>query len=286
VRVRLATVVVLCLLGLPYAGHAAAPVPRIWPLGDSITVGASWPEAVPGGYRTALDGILVRDDYAHLFVGTTTVNDSPTLRADGQVAHDGHGGFRIDQIRRDLDGLAHTRSDDGGHWLTGTSRRRPLTPDDVVVHLGTNDLLQHWDTRRFPTRTGRADLAVAAQRTRFVADLTQRLEGLLGRIHALRPGCRLVVATIVPIDAASYAAVTSAYAASVRALVRRLAARHYPITLVDLDAAFRVGGAPGGSVVPGLVSRDRIHPSAAGYAVMARAFAVAVEQGPRVSHGG
>jgi len=286
VRVRLATVVALCLLGLPHAGHASAPAARVWPLGDSITVGASWPEAVPGGYRTAFDQILSRDGYAHLFIGTSTVNDSPTLRADGQVAHDGHGGFRIDQIRRDLDGLAHRSTDDGGHWLTGTAHRRALMPDVVVVHLGTNDILQRWDTRRFPTRTGRADLSDAAQRSRFVADMTQRLEGLLARIHALRPGCRLVVATIVPIDSPSYAAVMSAYAASVRRLVHRLGVRHYPVTLVDLDAAFRLSEAPGAPVAPGLLSSDRIHPTAAGYIVMAHAFAVAVEQGARVGHRG
>jgi lysophospholipase L1-like esterase len=284
VRVRLATAVVLCLLGLPHAGQAAAPVPRIWPLGDSITVGASWPKPVPGGYRTAFDELLSRDGYAHVFIGTTTVNDSPTLRADGQVAHDGHGGFRIDQIRRDLDGLAHTSTDDGGHWLTGTAKPGRLAPDVAVIHLGTNDILRRWDTHRFPTRTGRADFADLAQRTRFVADMSQRLEGLLGRIHSLRPGCRLVVATIVPIDSPSYAAVMSAYAASVRQLVRRLEARRYPVSLVDLDAAFRLSNAPGAPVAPGLLSSDRIHPSAAGYVVMARAFAVAVEQGARVSH--
>lgn len=290
---RLRALIVIAVAGAlaaPVAGHAsggaatgavtASPVARsarIWPLGDSITYGASWPRPTPGGYRTALDQILTREDFSHRFVGTWRLNSSPTLDADGEAAHDGHSGYRVDQVARDLDGLAHGGTDNGGHWLTGTPRRAALTPDVVLIHLGTNDVLQDWDPRRFPTRTGRAALSNPRQRAEFVADLTRRLATLLDRIQALRPRTELVVATVTPIDTPVLGSVVATYAVSVRRLVAVLRAKGMPITLADVYAAFTLPGARGSSVLPGLLSGDRVHPSALGYAVMARTFAAAIE---------
>lgn len=265
-----------CALAVPTAGHASSSVVRIWPLGDSITVGSSWPRDVPGGYRTDLDEILSRDGYPHLLIGTSTANPSPTLQADGQSAHDGHGGFRIDQVLRDIATAAHGRRDNGGRWLTGIRGRRALSPDIALIHLGTNDILQDWDTRRFPTRTGRADLTSPWQRARFVDDMTSRLDQLIVRIHRLRPKCRMVVATVVPIAGQPLTAVTSEYAASVRHLVLQLRASRYPVILADLYAAFTINAAPGAPVTPGLLTRDGVHPTAAGYAVIGKSFALAV----------
>lgn len=276
-RLRLVAIAtVACALAVPGIGHASNHALRVWPVGDSITLGSSWPQSVPGGYRTDLDEILSRDGYTHQFVGTSTLNPSPSLSADGQTAHDGHGGFRIDQVFRDLTGLAHTRTDFGGHWLTGTRARHAIAPDVALIHLGTNDILQDWDTRRFPTRDQRADLTNAGDRTIFVADMTQRLFQLVARIHTLRPKCRLVIATAVPIASQPYAAVTSAYAASVRHLVLELETHHYPVTLVDAYAAFTVSEAPGSPVAPGLLTRDGVHPTVAGYFMLARLFAAAL----------
>jgi lysophospholipase L1-like esterase len=274
--------VVVAALVRPAVGLASPTGPepvRVWPLGDSITLGASWPRSAPGGYRTGLDEILTHDGYVHAFVGTSTANSSPTLDADDAQAHDGHGGYRVDQVLRDLDGLAHASTDDGGHWLTGRGRRAGLRPDVALIHLGTNDIVQRWDTRRFPTRTGRADLTDARQRRQFVEDLTARLATLVLRIHALRPRCRLVVATAVPIDLQPLGAVSAAYAVEVRDLVSSLSRRHLPVELADLYAAFTADTVPGTPVVPGLLSKDGIHPTAAGYAVMARIFAAATETG-------
>lgn len=258
------------------AGSPSAPL-RVWPLGDSITLGASWPNPAPGGYRTALDQVLARDGVAHKFVGTSALNSSPSLDVDGQAWHDGHGGYRIDQAMADLDGEAHGPTDDGGHWLTGVRARRGLSPDVVLIHLGTNDIVQTWDTRRFPTRDGRADLANARQRAQFVADMTQRLAALIARVHTLRPQCRIILATIVPLAIPKFTSVVSAYAVSVRRLVAQLRARRILAALADIYAAFTVPGAPGQPIGPGLISYDNIHPTAAGYALMARTFANAIE---------
>jgi lysophospholipase L1-like esterase len=281
--VRWRPVVVLTILGAAAAGllpaRAVGPtqVPRIWALGDSITVGVSWPSASPGGYRAPLDQMLTNDGFAHVFVGTGTGNSSATLDARHQSHHDGHSGYRIDQARRDLDGVAGASSDAGGRWLTGVRGRAPLSPDVVLVHLGTNDILQRFDTRRFPTVDGRADLASRGQRTLFVADAVRRLSDLLLRIHALRPHALLVTATVVPIDAPVLAETVAAYAAAVRSLVGRLRARHLPVALVDLYSAFTDKAPPGARTAPGLLSTDNVHPSAAGYAVIARAFVAVLE---------
>jgi len=121
----------------------------------------------------------------------------------------------------------------GGRWLTRPGSAASLNPDVVLIHLGTNDILQRWDSHRFRTRDGRVNLAVLDQRRTFVIDLTARLSDLLLRIHVLRPHATLVVATAVPIDLPGYAEAVADYAASVRLLVDRLRARGLPIALAD-----------------------------------------------------
>jgi lysophospholipase L1-like esterase len=290
-RVLLAAAVALAIGG--HAASAASPgvgagamrpapaqpgVQRIWALGDSITLGASWPNSTPGGYRTGLDQMLAHDGFAHRFVGTSALNSSLTLDEDGQVWHDGHGGYRIDQVMTDLDGIAHAASDGGGRWLTGTRTRVGISPDVVLIHLGTNDVLQDWDTRRFPTRSGRADFSNSRQRAEFVADMTGRLASLIQRIQTLRPSCRIIVATIAPLAGSRFTNAVADYAVSVRKLVSRLRAEQRLVSLADVYAAFMMSAAPGSPVAPGLLSNDNIHPTPAGYTLIARTFAATVEE--------
>ena len=268
------------------AGHPTLPGPggglltgstlKIWPLGDSITYGAS-AQPAPGGYRTSLDQMLTRSGIDHQFIGSWTANSSPTLDLENENHHDGHGGYRVDQIRRDLDGYAHASSDVGGYWLAGRKTSGALSPDVVLIHLGTNDILQRWDTHRFPTRDGRADLSSPRMRGAFVDDLTARLADLVTRIHVLRAHALVVISTIVPIDIPSVAETTSAYADAVRRLVVRLSAAHLPVMLADAYSAFVSTAPPGSRVAPGLMSNDGIHPTPAGYAVLARVFATVLE---------
>src|SRR5690606_20101241 len=69
---------------------------RIMPLGDSITDGLT----VPGGYRIDLWQKLVADGYTIDFVGSQS-NGPASL---GDRDHEGHSGWRIDQIDANIVG--------------------------------------------------------------------------------------------------------------------------------------------------------------------------------------
>ncbi|SDR21859.1 cellulose binding domain-containing protein [Thermostaphylospora chromogena] len=91
---------------------------RIMPLGDSITDGLT----VPGGYRIDLWQKLVADGYTIDFVGSQS-NGPASL---GDRDHEGHSGWRIDQIDANIVG-----------WL------QRYTPRTILLHIGTNDMYQN-----------------------------------------------------------------------------------------------------------------------------------------------
>jgi hypothetical protein len=94
----------------------ARDVIKIMPLGDSITAGDRY-----GGYRRLLYDLLTRDGIRFEFVGSLKGGDIPNAH------HEGHSGWRIDQIES---GIA-------GGWLD------TYRPDLVLLHIGTNDIWQH-----------------------------------------------------------------------------------------------------------------------------------------------
>src|SRR3982750_1961655 len=113
---------------LPPAGPPPPAVPparaesnggvRVMPLGDSITDGFN----VPGGYRIGLWQRLAAGRYTTDFVGSQ-FNGPGGL---GDHDHEGHPGWRIDQTDANITG-----------WL------RTTTPRTVLLHIGTNDVLQN-----------------------------------------------------------------------------------------------------------------------------------------------
>jgi lysophospholipase L1-like esterase len=150
----LVTVGLLAWMPVPFGG-APAPPDRAEPLrvmafGDSITR-----DGMPGeGYRGPLRDLLVGQDHLEIeFVGTQRNGNS-------ELAHEGHGGFRIDQLRGLVDEAMASQA-----------------PDVVLLHAGSNDI-------------GQGNLAwiVAA-----------RLQDLTSRICTLRPRADLFVASIIPI---------------------------------------------------------------------------------------
>src|SRR4051812_28763457 len=131
--------------------HAATAV-KIMPLGDSITDGFN----VPGGYRITLKPKLDAGGYATDLVGT--LSNGPASLTDRE--HQGLTGWRIDQLDANI-----------VTWLQQT------TPDTVLLHAGTNDMIQGVDPANAPTRLG----------------------GLIDKITSTLPNAVVLVASIVPL---------------------------------------------------------------------------------------
>jgi lysophospholipase L1-like esterase len=94
-------------------------IPRvIMPCGDSITDGAAG-SSDDTGYRRELYLALEAAGYPVDFVGSQT-SGIPT---DFDRDHEGHGGWRADQIRDNI-----------SNWLVANP------PDIVLLHIGTNDI--------------------------------------------------------------------------------------------------------------------------------------------------
>jgi lysophospholipase L1-like esterase len=95
---------------------------RIMPLGDSITQSTS----PLNSYRYYLWHLLENRDYRVDFVGSLRgVGGGPPANPDFDMDHEGHSGWRADEI------LANIQM-----WAAQAS------PDIVLLHLGTNDLCQ------------------------------------------------------------------------------------------------------------------------------------------------
>ncbi|MCC0175772.1 hypothetical protein I4641_02100 [Waterburya agarophytonicola K14] len=92
-------------------------------LGDSITQG----DKERNTYRRPLWQKLEEADFTTVdFVGSQTENsDGPNPNPDFDLDHEGHSGFRTDEILLQLD-----------DWVESAQ------PDVVLIHLGTNDILQ------------------------------------------------------------------------------------------------------------------------------------------------
>lgn len=161
---RQSVIVVLVLFGAVWLASLAfwpdptrtcpqggAPI-KIMPLGDSHTDGHN----VPGGYRIDLWKRLVADDLCVDFVGSEF--NGPRTLPDRH--HEGHSGWRIDQI-----------TDSVAEWL---NRWRP---DIVLLMIGGRDLARNDTLDSAPGRLG----------------------ALLDRILQSGPETRVVVASIPPL---------------------------------------------------------------------------------------
>jgi lysophospholipase L1-like esterase len=115
--------IVLVQSALDYTSTVSAwtlsPI-RIMPIGDSITDGVGSTGTV--GYRRPLYKLLSSAGYKVDFVGSQTTG-SPD---DFDRNHEGHSGWRADQIR-----------DSVTAWLNSTP------PDIVLLHIGTNDISEN-----------------------------------------------------------------------------------------------------------------------------------------------
>lgn len=257
--------------------------PSLWPLGDSITYGMSGGTSggketvTPGGYRGMLDAVLNQDGVTYHFVGTSTANSDPVMDTEGENAHDGHPGYRVDQDAADLDGVAGGTSDDGGDWMTRTDA--PVQPDVAIVLLGTNDIIQHYDpATAFPTSNGQADYGDPDQVATFVSDLSSRLQSLLQKIESLHPGTRIVLCDAPPMGITWPDSVTMAYGPAVSELASQESSAGVNVSFVDLWSLFVQRTLHGWAIIQGTLGPDGVHPTSAGYQIIASALRGPVEQ--------
>ncbi|MBB3112853.1 GH43 family beta-xylosidase/uncharacterized protein YjdB/lysophospholipase L1-like esterase [Paenibacillus phyllosphaerae] len=167
---------------------------KVMPLGASITHGFN----IPGGYRIKLWDSIREAGYRVNFVGS--IANGPAALGDND--HEGHPGWRIDQIDAEIDG-----------WMEESR------PDIVLLHAGTNDINQNYD----------------------VANMNVRLEALIDKITAKLPeGGKLYVAQIAPESNADWNAKVQQFNAKVAELVQKKAEAGQPVVLVDMYHALNV----------------------------------------------
>lgn len=197
-RLGTAAASVVLALGSVVASATAAPAEsnggvRVMPLGDSITDGFN----VPGGYRINLWQRMASGGYTVDFVGSG-FNGPAAL---GDHDHEGHSGWRIDQLDANI-----------VTWL------RTSTPRTVLLHIGTNDMNQNFD----------------------IANAPARLSALIDKIRATAPAVELFVAQITPESDPTLEARVQAYNAAIPGVVAQKGSRthlvdmHSAITTADL----------------------------------------------------
>ncbi|GHJ43739.1 lipase [Catellatospora sp. TT07R-123] len=191
---------------------------RVMPLGDSITEGTQ----VPGGYRTGLWQRMAAGGYRVDLVGSQFNGPSGL----GDHDHEGHPGWRIDQIDANITG-----------WLQTT------TPHTVLLHIGTNDVLQNYNLSGAPGR----------------------LSTLIDRVTAAAPSAEVFVATIIPLSNSGQESAARTYNAAIPGIVQNKANAGKHVHLVDMHSALTTAD---------LI--DGIHPTATGYDKMAATWYAAL----------
>ena len=217
------------------SGATGVGAQQILPLGDSITDGFQ----ITGGYRTQLYKRLTNSGAIFSFLGSQTGNASPVLAAGGQTHHEGHSGYRTDQIYNNLLGNDGTAGNNGGHWLDGGNGtgRSAISPNIVLLHIGTNDRTQG---ESIPT-------------------MANKLAILLNMLATNQPTAKVFVASAIPrTDNATYEADQQVYNALIPGLVAAMGTNFH---FVDMHG-----------VVPPTQLADGVHPTQAGYDAMGDAW--------------
>lgn len=167
---------------------------RIMPLGDSITDGVGF----CGGYRAPLYKMLANAKYNVNFVGSQTDNAPAWLP---QPNHEGHSGYRIDQIQSGF-----------VNWA-----KSGASPDIILLLIGTNDYGQDHDP----------------------ANAYKRLDQLITLIATNKPSAKLIVANLtIRTDYPNLeTAIETTFNPNVPSIVAKHAALGQNVSFVDMHAA-------------------------------------------------
>jgi acyl-CoA thioesterase-1 len=170
-----------CIL-LVFSPIAAIGAPlRIMPLGDSLTAGGyneNGMYQIGGGYRVKLDSLLKQSGLDFVFVGS--LENGPG--GFPNRAHEGHTGFRIDQLQGGVKA-----------WLASAQ------PDLILLMIGTNDILQNDDVDQAPSR----------------------FESLLDTIEAALPSAQIIVSATIPTENEDWNLLVQNYNQAISAISNR-----------------------------------------------------------------
>jgi len=195
---------------------------RVMPLGDSITEGTQ----VPGGYRNGLWQRFTSNGFRVDLVGSQ-FNGPASL---GDHDHEGHPGWRIDQIDANIVG-----------WLQTT------TPHTVLLHIGTNDVLQNFNLSTAPNR----------------------LSTLIDHVTNTAPTAEVFVAQIIPLANSSQDGAARTFNAAIPGIVQGKINAGKHVHLVDMHSALTTADLT-----------DGVHPTAGGYDKMAATWLTALRSVP------
>ena len=239
-------------LGMQLQSAQGKDFGQILSLGDSITAGSG----STGGYRDPLYTSLSGNGDSFTFVGSQVETTDSKLINAGQAHHEGHGGYRINDIDGNLTAL-HTGTPydstlNGGHWLDGISSgdnaRPAIYPNIVLLLAGTNDISNgvsvNWYTND---------------------NLKTRMRSLLNDLFAARPDAQVFVGTVTKrtLDHAAQVVEFNAFLPTLLAEPQYAGRKLY---LVDLYTAV------GDNI------SDGVHPNTVGYAAIGGAWYSAIQQ--------
>ncbi|MEO0649586.1 MAG: SGNH/GDSL hydrolase family protein [Planctomycetota bacterium] len=175
-------------------------VPRVLPLGDSITFGTG----VPGGYRFPLSQQLTKAGRPVDFVGTLTSNNPPDFT---DPEHQGHVAWTVDDLIQ-FDGNGVSPDSSIEQILEATE------PESILLHIGTNNMLL-FDGWQFGA---------------------ERVDELLDRIWSVDPEVKVFAATIVPTGDDSTNLTVDYFNEHLREFLWERQNDGFPVRLVDMGA--------------------------------------------------
>lgn len=176
---------------------------KIVALGDSITHAS----AQQNSYRRDLWNQLVRRGYIVDFVGSEnrTKDNTPFLDSSFDPDHEGHWGWRTDEILTGRNGEGNL-----SNWLND------YTPDIALIHLGSNDLFQ-----------GNTTASTIAELRQVIATLRQD-----------NPNVVIFIAQLIPTDNSTWNQRIQTFNAEIPQLVSDEARGDSPVILVDQYSGF------------------------------------------------
>ena len=207
-------------------GPSQPTTARLMPLGDSITQADSQHDS----YRRPLWQKLKSSGFDIDFVGSQSAHHRGLPpNQDFDMDHEGHWGWRADEV---LDRV--------GEWADAE------LPDIVLVHLGTNDVLQSQSTGSTIDEIGQ----------------------IIDRIRTAKPGVTIFLAQLIPVDNAGRNTAIRSLNEEIRTLAESKNSEHSPIRVVDQFSGFD----------PKLDTYDGLHPNSGGEDKMAQNWFSALEE--------